>query len=80
MTTGLLPQSLIISFPQIVQIKEISLTSFKSNKLLIFLKLFILVFNLVRNLVIEKSIKSNPVDFEIVNEKCKIYLFALKII
>lgn len=30
-TTGLLPQSLTISFPQAVQIKDISLTSFKSS-------------------------------------------------
>ncbi|RNA35960.1 Heat shock beta [Brachionus plicatilis] len=52
MTTGLFPQSLTISFPQVVEIKDISLDCFK-----------------IRNLVVEKSIKSNPIDYELVHEK-----------
>ncbi|CAF0728946.1 unnamed protein product [Brachionus calyciflorus] len=52
MTTGLLPQSLTISFPKVVEIKQILITSCK-----------------VRNLIIERSIKSHPTDFETCAEK-----------
>lgn len=31
MTTGLFPQSLVISFPQTVEIKALKLSSYKSN-------------------------------------------------
>jgi hypothetical protein len=31
MTTGLFPQSLVVSFPGVVEVKELKLTGFKSN-------------------------------------------------
>ena len=71
MTTGLYPQSLIISFPQSIEIKSIKLSGLGSKISILYLFgiCFLLLCNQVRQVIIEKSSKSNPVDFEVISEK-----------
>jgi len=76
MTTGLYPQSLIISFPQSIEVKGIKITGSGSNakyqsiKLLSSFVITIKFFS-VKHVIVEKCSKSNPTEFEMVSEKSK---------
>jgi hypothetical protein len=76
MTTGLMPQSLVISFPNLVEIKDLTVTGFKSTDFINDLQLsssnYSLILSIqVRNILVEKSVRSHPHEFEAFAEKCK---------
>lgn len=81
-TTGLMPQSLTISFPQVMNVRNIKITCFKGIQLCSLftcksITLWIFIFNLllVKNIVLEKSNRPQPTDFDVVDEKLGIIIF-----